>query len=267
MRNETNRVPRGTGALSSLVLAWSSCSPVCDVCGYIVQNVTFKLDKVTDSLTRIAEELAEAGVIEASDCGQVAKHMDLLLKNPTVMSGTFPLHAVASRLPDGCDGTAPQEALRQGYVHATIVAVADGVADGADVNQADDDGRTPLFVAAREGHETVVRFLITEAGADVNKTRRGGFTPLYVAAQDGHVGVVRLLVKEGGVDPCSTLTDDGVDVLCVDFDINVSGMHPARFRSTLLLYHPHRGTCFSAVLGKFATLIGLLLAFFVDGVR
>lgn len=99
-----------------------------------------------------------------------------------------------------------------------------------DVNQADDDGRTPLFVAAREGHETVVRFLITEAGADVNKTRRGGYTPLYVAAQDGHVGVVRLLVKEGGVDPSSTLTDDGVDVLCVDFDISFSGVHPARFR-------------------------------------
>ena len=39
---------------------------------------------------------------------------------------------------------------------------------GADVNKAMDDGATPLYVAAQEGHEAVVRALI-EAGADVNK--------------------------------------------------------------------------------------------------
>ena len=45
-----------------------------------------------------------------------------------------------------------------------------------------DDGVTPLFIAAEEGHEAVVRALI-EAGADVNKATDDGETPLFMAAQ------------------------------------------------------------------------------------
>jgi len=44
----------------------------------------------------------------------------------------------------------------------------------------------PLFVAAQEGHLTVVTKLIA-AGALVNKARTGvGATPLWIAAQNGH---------------------------------------------------------------------------------
>ena len=41
---------------------------------------------------------------------------------------------------------------------------------GADINKAQDNGATPLFMAAETGHEAVLRALI-EAGADVNKAR------------------------------------------------------------------------------------------------
>ena len=56
---------------------------------------------------------------------------------------------------------------------------------GADVMKARDDGLTPLYVGAQEGHEAMVRALI-ELGADINKASDKGVTPLHIAAQKGH---------------------------------------------------------------------------------
>ena len=55
---------------------------------------------------------------------------------------------------------------------------------GADINKAQDNGATPLFMAAQTGYEVVVRTLI-EAGADINKAKDTGATPLFVAAEEG----------------------------------------------------------------------------------
>jgi ankyrin repeat protein len=54
-----------------------------------------------------------------------------------------------------------------------------------------DNGTTPLFVAAQNGHVEAVRLLF-EAGADFHKAADDGATPLDVAAQEGHVEVLRL---------------------------------------------------------------------------
>ena len=63
----------------------------------------------------------------------------------------------------------------------------------ADPNRADDLlGRTPLHVAAREGHTEVVRHLI-EAGAQQLLGDGYGNTPLTLAEQYGHGDVINYL--------------------------------------------------------------------------
>ena len=59
---------------------------------------------------------------------------------------------------------------------------------------------TPLFIAAQEGHASVVELLLKADGVDVNKAREDGATPLYIAAREGHASVVELLLKADGVD-------------------------------------------------------------------
>ena len=51
-----------------------------------------------------------------------------------------------------------------------------------------DDGATPLFIAAQEGHVEVVRFLV-ESGANKDQGMADGATPLFKAAEEGHLEV------------------------------------------------------------------------------
>ena len=55
---------------------------------------------------------------------------------------------------------------------------------------------TPLFIAAQEGHEAVLRLLI-EAGADIIMATDDGVSPLYTAAQGGHAVIVQILRDAG----------------------------------------------------------------------
>ncbi|KAI8648686.1 Espin [Fusarium keratoplasticum] len=63
-----------------------------------------------------------------------------------------------------------------------------------DTNQKlrDNDGRTALHLAATAGMEEVVRWLI-DMGADKEAKNRAGKTPLYYAARNGHEAVVGML--------------------------------------------------------------------------
>eukprot|EP00501_MAST-03F_sp_TOSAG23-6_P000744 GSMAST32.ASY1.ANO1.772.1 assembled CDS len=67
---------------------------------------------------------------------------------------------------------------------------------GAGVDQANDDGYTPLLGASMMGHVGVVAQLIT-AGANVNLASNDGITPLCFASQEGHVEVVKILLRNG----------------------------------------------------------------------
>ena len=74
-----------------------------------------------------------------------------------------------------------------------------------DANQAKQNGVTPLYMAAQDGHEAVVRALI-ELGADVNKATDRGRRPLSISiapprnvAQEGHAAIVQILRDAGAV--------------------------------------------------------------------
>lgn len=68
---------------------------------------------------------------------------------------------------------------------------------GADINKADDYGRTPLHVAASAGYPEMVRFLI-EYGADLHASTKGELqTPLHFAARNEASQCVKILLACG----------------------------------------------------------------------
>jgi quinoprotein dehydrogenase-associated probable ABC transporter substrate-binding protein len=70
------------------------------------------------------------------------------------------------------------------------------VGKGADVNQADSQGWTPLQSAARQRRADMIKQLI-ELGADVNLADNDSMTPLVAALMRDHVASVKVLVEHG----------------------------------------------------------------------
>ena len=66
----------------------------------------------------------------------------------------------------------------------------------ADKDKARDDGVTPLYFAAQQGHMAVVQCL-TEQGADIDKAANNGRTPLGAALMMGHHEVAAYLRAAG----------------------------------------------------------------------
>src|SRR3990172_1434828 len=78
--------------------------------------------------------------------------------------------------------------------------IPDLVARGADMNDKDDCGNTPLHVAARDGKIDAIRVLVKDCQADVNAKDNYGDTQLHWAARYGQVDVIRVLVNECRAD-------------------------------------------------------------------
>lgn len=69
------------------------------------------------------------------------------------------------------------------------------LAEGADVNEQDENGWTPLNWAAGAGDADSVRFLVDQ-GADVTKTGRDNRTPLMIAKAASRKEVARILTEK-----------------------------------------------------------------------
>ncbi len=88
--------------------------------------------------------------------------------------------------------------LYKGYPMELAELLVSRVSDADEAMSAPDaiSGYTPVFWAARENHEQLVRLLV-EHGADVNAAAKDGKTPLTLAEEEGHQGMVKLLKSMG----------------------------------------------------------------------
>ena len=64
------------------------------------------------------------------------------------------------------------------------------------INKANNDGITPIFMAASAGHCPEIELLIN-AGADMNKHSKNGVTPLLMAIYNNHLPAIELLIRRG----------------------------------------------------------------------
>ena len=71
------------------------------------------------------------------------------------------------------------------------------LAQGVDVNYADEDGWTALFHAGSEGHLRIVEWLVEEAGAEIDHRESDGCSPLWMACYNGRRDVVQYLLRLG----------------------------------------------------------------------
>jgi len=73
-----------------------------------------------------------------------------------------------------------------------------------------EQGSTPLHLAAAGGHEEILEVLLLH-GAPINSRRSYGNTPIHYAVINGHVGAVNLLLSKGA--DISNLNNRGSSVL------------------------------------------------------
>ena len=81
---------------------------------------------------------------------------------------------------------------------------------GANFNVNDKvDGVSALYYASHQGHAGIVR-LLCERGADADQANSLGDTPLIAAARKGHMGIVKFLCEQG-VDPNAGIICKGMN--------------------------------------------------------
>jgi ankyrin repeat protein len=86
-----------------------------------------------------------------------------------------------------------------------------GVSRGMVVDVRTPDGRTPLFIAARNGRETALSFLLA-SGASVDTAKTDSWTVMHAASAGGHAECVRLLIAAGSTQVNAVYGPAGVDL-------------------------------------------------------
>lgn len=85
-----------------------------------------------------------------------------------------------------------KDAVKNGYSESVQTLLE----KGAQVDQKDNDGMTPLMYAAEYGRSDIVQLLI-QHGAQVNQQDKSGCTPVMSATMHGHSDIVKTLLDKG----------------------------------------------------------------------
>lgn len=81
-----------------------------------------------------------------------------------------------------------------------IVKLILKMSNQVDINALDEDQKSPLHHAAENGHEEVVRFLLSLKGAEINLESGDGMTPLVLSAKEGSLATTKLLLEDPRID-------------------------------------------------------------------
>ena len=112
--------------------------------------------------------------------------------------------AAMDRLPERFDaarllldkGAEVDRADKEGWTPLYVACQESRAAAGERRGGRSEQGATPLHVACREGHVDAARLLL-DKGAEVDRAMEDGATPLNIACQKGHVDAARLLLEKG----------------------------------------------------------------------
>ena len=91
-------------------------------------------------------------------------------------------------------------ALLAAASRGNLLAVQESVRQGADINCRDSNFQTSLHLAAAQGDDEIVKWLVQEADAQTDLKDYFGRKPLHIAVINGHLGVVQWLITKGNVD-------------------------------------------------------------------
>ncbi|MFA5238146.1 MAG: ankyrin repeat domain-containing protein [Phycisphaerae bacterium] len=101
--------------------------------------------------------------------------------------------------------------LIQAIQDGDLQTVQDLLANGAEANAKDYDGKTAIGWAAYKGHAGIVKLLL-EKGADVNAKNNKGVTALMLAAEQNHMEITKILLAKDA-DINAKTTDNGQTAL------------------------------------------------------
>ena len=109
--------------------------------------------------------------------------------------GRFPVIKLLEGL-----GVQSETGKKQGILNAASLGqysmLENLVQSGVNVDTRSDIGETPLILATRNGHDEVVRFLLTQ-DANVDAQNDAGESPLYIASESGRLDLIQLLLNNG----------------------------------------------------------------------